>query len=116
MDLIRQRWLPLAAVSINRSRAMTLLRAKPLTAEQELLFYRNWISSLNYLKRRKVKRITSSKESSATGGWLFYFKNGLTARHHNKGYFCKMGKVKIGLVQMSCTDNKDENLQKAIHN
>ena len=26
-----------------------------------------------------------------------------------------MNKVKIGLVQMSCTGNKDENLQKAIN-
>src|SRR6185312_15901980 len=44
----------------------------------------------------------------------FCFKNCLTSKHNNKGYFCKMNKVKIGVVQMSCTANKEENLQKAI--
>src|SRR6478752_7860498 len=44
----------------------------------------------------------------------FYFKNCLLSRHNNKRYFCKMGKVNIGVVQMSCTANKEENLQKAI--
>src|SRR6185369_16285007 len=45
---------------------------------------------------------------------VFYFENCLTSKHSNKRYFCTMGKVIIGVVQMSCTANKDENLQKAL--
>jgi hypothetical protein len=44
----------------------------------------------------------------------FLFQNCLSSKHNNKGYFCKMSKVKIGLVQMSCAAGKEENLQKAV--
>ena len=67
------------------------------------------------LENQKIaKLITFIEKSHPPERMAFYFKNCLTSKHNNKRYFCKMGMVKIGLVQMSCTANKEENLQKAI--
>jgi N-carbamoylputrescine amidase len=45
---------------------------------------------------------------------VFYFEECLKERFTIKDIFAHMSKVRIGLVQMSCTEVKDENLQKAI--
>ena len=92
---------------------MIPLKEKPLTVERELSFYRSLINSLNCLKQKRAKPQIIEK-AIPLRGMAFLFQKLFNAKHNNKEYFCNMSKVKIGLVQMSCTANKEENLQKAV--
>ena len=104
MDWTLPRWPQQVAASINLLLAIVKGKAKPPT-QNRIDILPNWMNSLNCLKKlAKPQKIIEKAISTRTflcAVDCFMMKD-------------KMSIVKVGLVQMSCTANKEENLQKAL--